>query len=105
MTRDEGDSTMTPNTLGALDRIVEIADQFESAWRRGLRPCIEAFLDEGPPAHRSALLYELIRIELELRRELGESPRVDEYRERFPLDREPVDAAFTNPTSESGSPR
>jgi serine/threonine protein kinase len=96
---------MTSNTLGALDRIVEIADRFESAWRRGLRPCIEAFLDEGPPAHRSALLYELIRIELELRRELGESPRVDEYRERFPLDREPVDAAFTTPTAESGSPQ
>jgi serine/threonine protein kinase len=96
---------MTLNSLGALDRIVEIADRFESAWRRGLRPRIEAFLDEGPPAHRAELLHDLLRIELELRRERGESPHLDEYAGRFPLDRELVDAAFSNRTDGSGSSR
>jgi serine/threonine protein kinase len=96
---------MTLNSLGALDCIVEIADRFESAWRQGLRPRIEAFLDEGPPAHRAELLHDLLRIELELRRERGESPDVDEYAGRFPLDRELVDAAFSNQSDQSGLPR
>jgi serine/threonine protein kinase len=96
---------MTVNSLEALDRIVEIADRFESAWRGGLRPRIEAFLDAGPPAHRAELLHDLLRIELELRRDRGESPSVDEYAVRFPLDRELVDAAFSNRMDESGSPR
>jgi serine/threonine protein kinase len=94
---------VTPNSLEALDWIVDVADQFESAWRWGLHPRIEAFLDKGPPAYRAELLQELLRIELQLRREKGEYPRATEYAGRFPLDRERVDAAFSNRPDESGS--
>jgi hypothetical protein len=76
---DEGGQIVTPNSLEALDRIVDVDDRFESEWRRGLRPRIEAFLDEPPPACRAELLQELLRIELQLRREKGEYPRATEY--------------------------
>ncbi len=94
---------MTLNSLGVLDRIVEIADRFEAAWRRGLRPRIEAFLDNAPPAHRAESLHNLLRIEVEIRRELGESPRADEYAERFPTDRELIDSVISNQSDGSAS--
>jgi serine/threonine protein kinase len=95
---------MTPNSLEALGRIVDVADRFESAWRHGLHPRIEAFLDDGPPTDRGELLQELLRIELQLRRGRGETPRAEEYAARFPLDRERIDAAFSRWTDESESP-
>ena len=36
---------MSGDSLDGLEQIVEIADRFESAWRQGLRPRIEDFLD------------------------------------------------------------
>ncbi len=94
---------MTPDSLGALDRIVQIADRFESAWRLGLRPRIEAFLDDAPPALRADLLPSLLGIELEIRRGRGDSPRREEYEGRFPLDRELVGAAFSSGSGRSNS--
>jgi serine/threonine protein kinase len=94
---------MTPSSLGALDRIVEIADRFESAWRRGSCPRIEAYLDDVPPALRNELLYSLLGIEREIRRERGDSPRAEEYEERFPLDRGIIGAVFSS-RSDPSSP-
>ena len=94
---------MTPDSLGALDRIVQLADRFESAWRRGLRPRIETVLDDGPPALRADLLHGLLGIELEIRRQRGDSPRLEEYEGRFPLDRELVVAAFSSRSGRSDS--
>ena len=66
----------------------KICDRFEAAWnavRRGHdRPCLEDFLAEaGQPEHLS-LLPELLEIELDYRRRIGERPAFDEYRPRFP---------------------
>jgi serine/threonine-protein kinase len=65
-------------------RVNAVCERFESCWRAGERPWIEAFLAESPEPDRPALLVELLRLELELRREQGECVDLDEYRGRFP---------------------
>ena len=87
---------MSGDTLDGLEQVVEIADRFEAAWRQGLRPRIEDVLDAAPEAVRGELLHDLLSIELELRRKAGESPRQDEYRDRFPLDGRLVEAVFAS---------
>jgi len=85
---------MSYDPLDALERIADIADRFESAWRKGQRPRIEEFLDAGPDPHRPELLCHLVGIELEIRLQKGERPRREEYMDRFPHDRDLLDSAF-----------
>jgi serine/threonine-protein kinase len=75
-------------------RINDAADRFEVAWRTGLRPGIEDYLTEAEPVLRAALLEELLRVELELRRHDGEDPGPEEYRHRFPEQAAAIDAVF-----------
>jgi serine/threonine protein kinase/WD40 repeat protein len=65
-------------------RVDEACARFEAAWQDGGRPRIEDFLAATPEAERAALLRELLPVELELRRSVGEQPTADEYRARFP---------------------
>jgi hypothetical protein len=71
--------------IGTLDLIwlIGIVERFESDWRRGQSPRIEAYLDEVEASKRLVLLRELLRIEWEIRVERGESPMVEEYERRF----------------------
>ncbi len=55
----------------------------------GERPRIAAYLDSTDPAEHDALFAELLALEVELRREDGESPGIEEYVAEFP-DREAV---------------
>jgi eukaryotic-like serine/threonine-protein kinase len=83
---------MTGDTSANFDALslfeAELVDQtcerFETAWRSGDWPCIEGYLDAVPESCRATLLNELIKLELELRRKVGEVPTPDEYRVRFP---------------------
>jgi serine/threonine protein kinase len=61
-----------------------VCDQFEAAWRGGERPDMAAFLDIPAGPTREALFRELMALELDLRRELGECPDTVAFRERFP---------------------
>ncbi len=62
---------------------VRILAGFESAWRTGDRPAIEAFLALDRTAD-SGLLVELIYLELELRHRAGERIDAADYLRRFP---------------------
>ena len=93
---------MSPDSLDGLERIVELADRFESDWRQGSYPRIEDFMGAFTGPHRPALLHNLMRIELEIRRKRGDSPRLEEYLERFPLDREVVVNGFADRSGEAG---
>ena len=95
---------MPGNSLDGLEQVVEIADRFEAAWRQGLRPRIEDFLEAAPEGLRAEVLHDLLSIELELRRQGGESPGRDEYRERFPIDRGLVDEVFASGSESAGGP-
>jgi serine/threonine-protein kinase len=75
-------------------RINAACERFETAWRSGIRPRIEAFLGDATDADRTELLVELLGLELELRRTSGERPERSEYHARFSNDTESIDAAF-----------
>jgi eukaryotic-like serine/threonine-protein kinase len=75
-------------------RVDSACDRFEAAWRAGERPDPAPLLTEVTKPARARLLRELLIIELESRRKLGERPDVAEYAGRFPEDLTVVDGVF-----------
>ena len=76
------ESSFTP--LSQVQRIDQVCDQFEAAWKAGPRPRFDDFLAEVPPAHWPDLLRELLILDLDYRRQLGESPTLEQYRSEYP---------------------
>ena len=72
----------------------EICDEFEAAWSNEERPEIENFLERAPSEDRAALLYDLVQVELRLRRDESPSPSLDQYRERFSEYRDIVEESY-----------
>jgi WD40 repeat protein len=69
----------------AVASLVEVVCQrFEAAWKAGQRPGIEGYLKDAQEAARSALLRELVALDIEYRCRLGERFRPGDYRHRFP---------------------
>jgi serine/threonine protein kinase len=70
-----------------LRHIEEVCDRFEAAWKTTgaapARPSIEDCLGETPEPVRSALLRELVALEVSYRRRSGEAPQPEEYCKRF----------------------
>jgi hypothetical protein len=89
---------------GRFVRIDAACDRFESAWRGGGRPRVEPYIEHAQGSERPSLLRELLAIDLELRRERGESPTPDEYRARFPGFEDQVAEAFSLSPSASPMP-
>jgi serine/threonine protein kinase/tetratricopeptide (TPR) repeat protein len=71
--------------LSQAQRLNEVCDRFERAWRAGPRPNIEDYLGDTPEPDRAALLRELIALDMAYRRQAGEQPQPDVYRDRFPF--------------------
>jgi hypothetical protein len=65
-------------------RIDKVCNRFEAVWRSGGRPRIEDPLTgwEGEP--RAALLRELVLLDLDYRRAVGETPAPADYQSPFP---------------------
>jgi WD40 repeat protein len=70
--------------LTTARRINEVCNRFELAWQAGQRPRIEDYLGDTPEPERSALLRELVALEIDYRRQAGEDASANEYRTRFP---------------------
>jgi serine/threonine protein kinase/WD40 repeat protein len=72
--------------LLAIDRELEpICERFEQSWNTESPLSIEDCLQQvADPIAQNRLLSSLLRIELELRRDSGDSPVADEYLPRFP---------------------
>src|SRR4051812_967666 len=90
------ESNHRSEVLGKLSpdrRIDSACDRFEVAWRAGWSPRIEEYLAGWPQPERPDLFWELLAVELELRRGLGEAPTPEDYRARFPEHLEIIDAA------------
>jgi hypothetical protein len=77
-----------------LQRVDEICDRFEDAWKAGQRPRIEDYLSDMPEPERSALLRELIALDIAYRRQAEETPELEYYHNRFPEQVELVEAAL-----------
>jgi serine/threonine-protein kinase len=78
-------------TLSEAELVDQACERFETAWRAGDWPCIEAYLDAVAEPCRDVLLHELLKLELELRMKVGELPTAQEYRVRFPDAADAVD--------------
>jgi hypothetical protein len=86
------------------ERVDELCDRFEAAWRAGPAPRIEDYLGQTDEADGAALLCELVALERELRRRRGERPRAQEYLDRFPDHARIVRAAFGTQPKSGGWP-
>src|SRR6476620_1073412 len=75
------------------ERIDKICDAYESDWFKGKRPNINDFLKQGDEVIRAELFYELLLVELELRRNQGGRPTSQEYLRDVPQFAEQIQAA------------
>src|SRR5262245_50982422 len=86
-----GTRIMEPNDLTDFDRLPlairhsldRICTDFESEWQTGRPPSIEAHLERLSGTGRSVLLGELLRLDLDYRKRLGETPDLAGYLTRF----------------------
>lgn len=62
----------------------EACDTFETKWRSGGRPDIAAAVLELPESVRQAAVRELVALDVDYRRRLGEHPAIADYSARFP---------------------
>ena len=67
-----------------IDPIDAACDRFESELRDGGAPRIEAYLAAADEARRTVLFGELLALEIDWRRDVGDVPQGIEYEERFP---------------------
>ena len=64
---------------------VELRAEQRQRWRAGERPLAESYLDRHPELRADPeAAVDLIFNEFLLREQLGESPSIEEYRQRFP---------------------
>jgi serine/threonine protein kinase len=85
-----------PSPNAASDHLVdEVCDRFEDQLQAGRRPRIEDFLTGAGP-QREALLRELLRLEIEYRRQFGEAPSPADYRGRFEEDLDLIHTLFAD---------
>jgi tetratricopeptide (TPR) repeat protein len=80
-----------------LERIDRACDRFETAWRAGDRPDLVSFLSGFSGVARTQLERELLGLELEIRRGLGEAPSAAVYRHRFPDHADLIEALLDVP--------
>jgi serine/threonine protein kinase len=82
-----GTNSLESNPLSQARQIDKLGDRFDAAWKSALvsgpRPQLEDFLAEFGESERPVLLQELLPVEIEYRRQLGDNPRVAEYQARF----------------------
>src|SRR6516162_9481867 len=77
----DGDACLS---LSAEKRVDAVCVRFENAWQQGRRPAIEDFVADTPEPERTALLRELVPLDVDYRRRHGEEPQPHEYSARFP---------------------
>src|SRR5262245_35314323 len=82
--RDSSSRDVAPTWGPGVGELALVRDHRER-WRRGERIPVEAFLERSHlPRVGTTALLDLIYSEVVLREEDGESPRLDEYLDRFP---------------------
>jgi serine/threonine-protein kinase len=70
--------------LSSDNRVDAICDLFESAWRRGERPELGAFVSLAEAADQGLLFSELLALDLDYRRRVGDSLSMELYRSAYP---------------------
>jgi serine/threonine-protein kinase len=70
--------------VSAALRLNEICNRFEAAWRCGEPRPVEEFLDGASGEEHAALERELVLLDVHYRRQAGQTPRAEDYSDRFP---------------------
>ena len=88
--------SQTRNRLEPADEknIDRVCDRFEAVWQGDGQPQIEEYIADSAEPKYSALLHELVRIDVPYRRQHGESPSQEEYERRFPKHTAVIGCAF-----------
>ncbi|MEO2017241.1 MAG: serine/threonine-protein kinase [Fuerstiella sp.] len=90
--------------IAALERIDDLCAEFERKWRSNEAPTIESVLDQdASPIERDVLLAELIVLDVDYRRRLGETPTEQEYLDRFPDDAKAINDALNEDGKRTGA--
>ena len=85
-------------------RVDGVCDRFEAAWREGEAPRVKDYLSSCEGLERSAVLVELVALEIAYRKRRGEHPGPEEYLAKFPGDAKLLESVLTPFVSgESGS--
>lgn len=82
----------------------QICDEFEQALLAGGQPAIESYLGKAGERERPALLRELLVIEWHYRQRGEQTPDIEKYRQRFPLQIPLIDELFQNDGAWKGTP-
>ena len=77
------DSTNTPLPELGL-HIEEVCARFEAEWQAGRRPRLTAYLGSATAPEYSYLLPELVHLDVHYRRQAGENPTPEDYRNTWP---------------------
>jgi tRNA A-37 threonylcarbamoyl transferase component Bud32/tetratricopeptide (TPR) repeat protein len=80
----EQDTLRARPALADLQQVDAVCDRFEMAWLAGQQPDMAEFLAVVPEKVRAQLFRDLLSLDLEYRRRLGERPDAQSYCERFP---------------------
>jgi eukaryotic-like serine/threonine-protein kinase len=86
---DDRPESKADDSLARARSVNRTCEAFEAAWRAGRPISITDGLASSRPDGPSELFRELLGLEIELRREAGQAPAVEEYVARFP-DRESI---------------
>lgn len=89
-------SHLTPTSPSRIGRLERACDRFEQAWKEGGRPALENYLNDRDGLALSALLRELLVVELAYRRQAGERPAPADYLPRFPHDAALIESIFAD---------
>lgn len=76
-------------------RVESLCGEFAENWCSGSRPDLDSFLQRLPREQRSSALMNLLRIEVQARRERGEEASEQEYRQRYPEASDAISIAFS----------
>jgi hypothetical protein len=96
------DTALPPGLAGRLN---PVCDRFEAAWLTGTAPRLEDFLTHVDEGDRTALLRELLELDLYYRGRRGDRATPEEYRERLPQHGDLVAAAFPAVDGEEATSR
>ncbi|MCR9292969.1 MAG: serine/threonine protein kinase [bacterium] len=89
--------------IAALERIDDLCAEFERKWQVNEPPTIESVLsDDFTPIEREVLLAELIALEVDYRRRLGQTPTQQEYLDRFPQSSQAIHDALNESDKRTG---
>lgn len=89
--------------IAALERIDDLCAEFERKWQVNEPQTIESLLsDDFTPIEREVLLAELIALEVDYRRRLGQTPTQQEYLDRFPESSQAIHDALNESDKRTG---